>query len=143
MSDDPHLDRLPRGATGDWEIVTENGTRILLTGLGTDDPRWWRVPGTPESSRAYSDRPYRLAALRALPDEDTWSGEPPTVGMRATIGQGQFSDLWHTSRVVAIRRIDATEPLLLPGFLVAERLGLDGDAIRERAAERQAGEADE
>lgn len=108
-ADPRNLDHLPHGAVGDWEIETEHGTRFILTGLGTDDPRWWRIPGTTESSHAYTDRPYRLAALRALPDDDTWGGEPITVGLRVVIGQGFLSDLWHSSRVVRIRRLESAQ----------------------------------
>jgi hypothetical protein len=110
QGDPRNFDHLPHGAVGDWLIITEHETRFYLMGLGTDDARWWRVPGRPESSRTYSDDTYRLAALRALPDdEDTWGGEPVTVGMRMTIGQGFMSDLWHTSRVVSIRRVGPVE----------------------------------
>lgn len=109
-NDPRNLDELPHGTFGHWLIETEHGTGFYLMGLGSDDPRWWRVPGGPESSRAYADRDYRLATLRGRPDDEpTWGGEPVRVGHRFTIGAGAFSDLWHASRVVSIRRVGPVE----------------------------------
>lgn len=105
-----NFDELPHGATGDWLIETEHGTRFHILGLGTDRPRWWRVPGSAESSQAYSRGTYRVAALRGRPDDEpTHGGEPVRVGHPFTIGQGFMSDLWHASRVVWIRRLTAAE----------------------------------
>ena len=102
-----------------WEIITENGTRIILDPVGeeADDwgSRWMRIPAISDDGRLNlwpTDGRWRrllwVYPLEHCHGTEHWGGLEAEIGKRLCVHTG-MSDWWDSTTVVAIRPLRRDE----------------------------------